>query len=125
MNKIVEFLDVVHTTQHIGSLVDYTTNIFVHSWGVNPTDMILTNVSIINRRAFDPIFSFRGLVLRSNYERLILKLIELKRIHVEEYLDRIRQDVRDKVAANFRSPINNALGDALSNDSDSEDGCCN
>ena len=32
------------------------------------------------------------------------------------------QDVRDNVAANLCAPINNALGVALSNDSDSDDG---
>ena len=35
LNNSVEFLDVVCTTQHIGSRVNYTPNIFVHSWGVN------------------------------------------------------------------------------------------
>ena len=116
----VEFLDVVCTTQHVGSRVDHTPNIFVHSWGVNPTDMI--NVSTITRRAYDPIVSFHGFILRSNHERLRLKRIELKHIRLEEYLARIHQDVRDKVAANARFPVNNALGDALSNDSDSDDG---
>ena len=38
LNTSVEFLDVVRVTQHVGSRVDYTPNIFVHSWGVNPTD---------------------------------------------------------------------------------------
>ena len=40
LNDSVEFLDVVCTTQHIGSRVDYTLIIFVHSWGVKLTDMI-------------------------------------------------------------------------------------
>ena len=39
----------------------------------------------------------------------------------EELLALICQDVRDDVAANVRDPNNNALGDALSNDSDSDD----
>ena len=43
VNKSVEFIDVVRTTQHVGSLVNYTSNISVHSWGVNPTDMFLPN----------------------------------------------------------------------------------
>ena len=64
-------------------------------------------------------------MLRSNHERLILKRIELKRIRVEEYLSRIRQDISDEVAANVRAPVNNALGDALSDDSDSDDGWLN
>ena len=80
LNNSVEFLDVVCTTHHVGSRVDYTPNIFVHSWGVNPTDMIPANVSTITRRAYDPICSFHGSVLRSNHERLRLKRIELKRI---------------------------------------------
>ena len=37
LNNSVEFLDVVRTTQHVGSRVDYTPNIFLHSWGFNPT----------------------------------------------------------------------------------------
>ena len=122
LNDSVEFLDVVRTTQHVGSCVDYTPNIFVHSWGVNPTDIIPANVSTITRRAYDPICYFRGFVLRSNHERLRLKRIELKRIRLKEYFAGICQDVRDKVAANLCVPANNALGDALSNDSDSNDG---
>ena len=98
----VEFLDVVRTTQHVGIRVEYTSNIFVHSWGFNPTDMIPANVSTITRRAYDPICSFHGFVLRSNHNRLRLNRIELKCIRVEEYHARIRQDVRDKVAANAR-----------------------
>ena len=79
------------------------------------------NVSTITQRAYDPIVNYYGFVLRSNHKRLRLKRIELKRIRVEEYLDRIRQDVCDDVADNLRVPINNALGDALPNDSDSDD----
>ena len=122
LNSGVEVLDVVRVTQHVQSRVDYTPNICVHSWGVNPTDMIPTNVSTINRRAYDPIRYFHVFVLRSNHKRLRLKRIELKRIRFEEFLARIRQDVRDDVAANVRTPVNNALGYALSNYSDSDDG---
>ena len=114
----VEFLDIVCVTQHIGSHVDYTPNIFIHSWGVNPTDMIPTNVSIITGRAYYPIGYFHRFILWSNHECLRLKQIELKRIRFGELLARICQDVHDKVAA---SPVNHALGDALSNDSDSDD----
>ena len=60
--------------------------------------------------------------MRSNHERLRLKRIELKRIHFEEVLPRICQAVRDDVVANVCSPNNHALGDALSNDSDFDDG---
>ena len=122
LNDSVEFIGVVPTTQNVRSRVDYTPNIFVHSWGVNLTDMISANVSTITRHAYDPIFSFHGFLLRSNHECLRLKRIELKRIRLDEYLARIRQDVRGDVAANARVPVNNALGDALSNDSDSYDG---
>ena len=83
VNDSVDFLDVVRTTQHVGSRFDYTPNIFVHSWGVNPTDMITTNVSTITRHAYDPIVSLHGFILRSNHERLRLKRIDLKRICVE------------------------------------------
>ena len=83
--------------------------------------MLPPNVSTITRRSYNPIVSFHGFVLRSNHERLRLKRIELKHIHVKEFLARIRQNVSDKVDANVRAPVNNALGDALSNDSDSDD----
>ena len=122
MNDSVEFLDVVCTTQRVRSRVDYTPNIFVHSWGVNPTDIFPPNVSTITRRVYDPIVTFHGFVLQSNHERLRLKCIELKRIFVEEYLAIICQDVHDKFASNVRAPVNNTLGDALSNDSDSDGG---
>ena len=46
----------------------------------------------------------------------------MKRIRFEELLARIRQDVRDDVSANVCSPVNNALGDELSNYFDSGDG---
>ena len=58
LNDSVELLDVVRITQHVGSCVDFTPNIFVHSWGINPTDMIPSNVSTITRRAYDPIRTF-------------------------------------------------------------------
>ena len=122
LNESVEFLNLVRTTQHVRSRVAFSPNIFVHPWVVNPADMITPNVSTIARRAYDPIVSFRGFVLRSNHERLRLKRIELKCIRVEEYLARICQDIRDEVAANLCAPVNNALGDALSNYSDSDDG---
>ena len=122
MKDSVKFLDVVRTTQHIRSRVNYTPNIFVHFWGINPIDMLPPNVSTINRRAYDPIVTFHGFVLWPNHERLRLKRIELKILRVEEYLDRIRQDVSDEVAANVRAPGNNALDYALSNDSNSDDG---
>ena len=122
MTDYAEFLNVVCTTHHVRSRVDYTPNIFVHSWITNPTDMSPPNVYTITWRSYDPIVTFHGFVLRSNHERLRLKRIELKHIRVEEYLARIRQDVSDEVDANVRAPVNNALGDALSNDSDSDDG---
>ena len=84
--------------------------------------MIHANVSTITRRAYDPICYFHGFVLQSNHKRLRLKRIELKHIRFKELLARIRQDVRDDVAANARVPVDNALGDTLSNDSDSDDG---
>ena len=116
LNASVEFLDVVRVTHHVGSRANYTTNIFFHSWGVNPTDMIPANASTITRRAYDHIRSFLGFVLRFNHERLRLKRVELKHIRLEELLARIRQDVRDDVLNNACSPANHALGDASSND---------
>ena len=60
--------------------------------------------------------------MRSNHERLRLKCIESRRIRVEELLNRIPQDICDEVRANFCVPVRNELGDALSDDSDSNDG---
>ena len=84
--------------------------------------MFPPNVYTITRHAYDPHVIFHGFFLQSNHEHLILKRIELNRIFVKEYHARIFQDISDKFAANVRSPVNNALGDALSNDSDSDDG---
>ena len=112
LNTSFKFLDVVCVTHHIGSLVDYTPNIFVHSWGVNPTDTTPPNVSTITRRDHDPIHTFHGFVLRSNHGHLILKRVELKRIRFEESLARIRQYVRDNVINNACYPDNHALCDA-------------
>ena len=122
LNASVEFIDVFRVTQHVGSRVDYTPNIFILSWGVNTTYTIPANVSTVTGCAYDPIRSFHGFVLRSNHERLILKRIELKRIRFKELLARICQDGRDNVADNVCYPVNNALGDALSNDYKSDDG---
>ena len=80
------------------------------------------NVSTITWRAHDTIVTSHGFVLQSNHERLRLKRIELKRIRFKEYLARICQDVSDGVSANVCAPVSNDLGDALSNDSNSDDG---
>ena len=125
LNTSVKFLDVVRATHHVGSRVDYTPNIFVQSWGVNPTDKILPNVSTITWRAHDPIRNFRGFVLQSNQIRLRLKRVELKRIRCEESLARIRKYFLDDVLNNACSPDNHAWGDASSNDSDSNEGWLN
>ena len=125
LHASVEFIDIVCVSHHVGSHVDYTPEIFINSWGVNPTDTITANVSNITRHDYDPICSFHGFVLQSNHEHLRLKRIELKRICFEELLARICQDVRDDVTANVCATVNNYLGDALSNDSDSNDGWIN
>ena len=58
VNNSVEFIAVVRVNHHFGSRVDYTPNMFIHSWGVNPTDTIPSNVSTISRRAYDSIRTF-------------------------------------------------------------------
>ena len=121
VNDSVKFLDVVYTTQHVQIRVDYTPNIFIQSWGVNRINMSPPNVSTITRCAYNLPVTLHGLVLRSNHKILILKRIEFKRIRVEEYLARIRQEISDKVASNVSAPVNNVLGDALSDDSNSDD----
>ena len=104
VNESIAFLDIFCTTQHVGSRVDYTPNIFVHSLGINPTYMFPPNVSTITWLAYDHIVTFHGFVLWSNHERLRLKRIELKLIRVKDYLARIRQDFSDKVADNVIAP---------------------
>ena len=122
VNESVEFLDVARTNQHVRSCVaSWNKNIFVHSWGLYPS-IIPPNFSTITRRAYNLPVTFHGLVLRSNHGRLRLKSIESRRIRVEELLVRIRQYIRDEVRANVRVPVNNVLVDALSDDSDSDDG---
>ena len=118
----IKFLDVVRVTQHVGSCVDYTPHIFIHSWGVNLTDTIPPNLSTFTSRAYDPISNFHGFVLRSNHERLSLKRIDLKHIRFEELLARIKGDVHEDVLHNACYPANHALGDALSIDSESNEG---
>ena len=122
VNESVEFLDVVCTTQQVGSRVDsWTENIFVHYWGPYPT-MIPPNISTITRRAYNLPVTFHGLVLRFNHERLRLKRVEWRLICVKELLTIILQDMCDKVRANVCVAVCNDLGAALSDDSDSDDG---
>ena len=75
---------------------------------------------LLTWRAYDPIRSFHGFVLRSNHKHLRLKLFELKRVRFEELFAIIRQDVHDDDAD---TSVNNVLGYALSNDPHSDDGC--
>ena len=124
LNASVEFIRFDHVTSD-DEVVIYTPNIFVHNWGTNPT-MIYPTVSSITLRAYDPITTQSGLVLRCNNERLRIKRVERKRIGLENHLARIIQDIHDDVSFEYAcSPDNHALGDATSppfNDSDSNDG---
>ena len=74
---------------------------------------------------YNPITTQRGFFFLCNHKHLRLKRAERKHIGLENHLARIRQDIRDDVAANYAcSPVNHALGDATSpssNDSDSND----
>ena len=60
--------------------------------------------------------------MRSNHERLRLKCIESRGIRVEELLAIIFNKFVTRFVPNVRFPVNTALGDALSDDSDSDDG---
>ena len=80
-----------------------TLNLFVHKWGTNP-NMIYPTVSNFTRRAYGPITTQNGFILRCNHKRLRLKRVERKRIALENHLARICQDIRDDVAANYASP---------------------
>ena len=62
--------------------------------------MIYPTVSNITRRVYDPITTQRGLILKYNHKRLRLKMVERKRVALDNYLARICQDMRDDVAVN-------------------------
>ena len=123
LNASVEFICFADITLD-AEVVIHTPSIVVHDWGTYPT-VIYPTVSNFTRRAYDPITTQRGLILRCNHELLRLKIFESKCIALENHLARIRQDIRNDVAANYScSPVNRALGDATppsSNDSDSND----
>ena len=117
LNNSVKFLRLVHVNFD-SEVVIFTPNLFIHDWGTNPT-VIYPTVSNITRRAYNPITTERGFVLRCNHERLILKRVN------ENHFSRIRQDIRVDVLNCACSPANNALDDATSpssNDSESNDG---
>ena len=128
LNGSVEFLHFADVTSDSTKDAVSTRNIFVHEWGYNPT-MIGPTCSNYTCRAYVPITSQKGLCQRYNHERLRLKWVKGKRVALECHLSRVRQDMRDGVAANYTSaPLNNALVDASpanslksssSNDSDS------
>ena len=124
--KFIEFADVTLDTEVVIS----TSNIFVHEWGTNPT-MLWPTVSNFTWRAYVPIKIQKGFCQWCNHERLRLKWVEGKIVALEDHLARVRQYIRDDVAANYDlPPVNNALGDAppanslsssFSNDFDSSD----
>ena len=120
LNNSVKFIRLAHITSDVEVAI-YTPNLFIHDWGTNPT-MIYPTVSNITRRAYDSITTQRGLVLQCNHEHLRLKWVERKCIRLENHLARIRQDILDDVLNNAFPPANHALGDASSNDSDSNGG---
>ena len=76
-----------------------TLQIFLFMIGVQYPTVINPTVSNFTRRAYDPITTQRGLVLRCNHERLRLKRVERKRIGLENHLARICQNICDDVAA--------------------------
>ena len=102
-----------------------TPNISVYEWGTKPT-MLWPTVSNFTQCAYVPITSQKGFRQRCNHERLRLKWVEGKHVALEDNLARVRQDMRDDVAANYAySPVNHGFGDATSpssNDSDFGDG---
>ena len=122
--EFIHFSDVTSDAEVVIS----TPNLFVHKWGNYPT-MLWPTVSNFNPRAYVPITTQKGFRLQCNHERLRLNIFYRKRVALENHIARIRQDVRDDVAANYVcSPVNHALGDASpansprppsSNDSDS------
>ena len=124
LNSSVEFIRFAPIISD-AEVVIYTPILFVHDWGTNPT-MIYPNVSNLTQRAYVPITTQKGFIFRCNHERLILKMVERKRITLENHFSRIRQVIRDDVAANYSCSLSNhALDDTMStssNDSNSGDG---
>ena len=128
LNGSVQFLRFADVTSDSTKDVISTRNILVHEWGNYPT-MIGPTCSNYTCRAYVPITSQKGFCQRCNHERLRLKWVERKIFSLEHHLARVRQDIRDYVAANYTfPPMNNDLGYAspanslrssLSNDSNS------
>ena len=101
----VKLLDVVRTTQQVGSRVaSWTKNLFVHSWVPYPT-MIPPTVSTITRRAYNVPVTPHALVLRANHERFRLKCVEWRRTRHRELLARICQDICDEVRSEWGATL--------------------
>ena len=87
-----------------------TRNIFVHSWGKNPT-MIGPTCSNYSRRAYVPITSQEGFKKRCKHERRRLCFVERERRAFERHRVYLADDISHDVALNFwRRSVNNGLG---------------
>ena len=107
LNGSVEFIRFTNVTSETEVVIS-TPNIFVHEWGTNPT-MIWPTVSNFTRRAYVPISTQKWFCRWCNHERLRLKWVEEKQVSLEDHLTRVRQDMRDDVAAKYASsPVNHA-----------------
>ena len=82
--------------------------------------MILPTVSTITQRAYNVPVTFHGLILRSNYKRLLLKSVESRRIRVEDLLARIRQDIRDDIRNEWGAALSDYSDDGWLDGSDSD-----
>ena len=120
MNTSFEFLNNARETQQVGSRVAYwTKNIFVHSWCTYPT-IIPYTVSIIIRREYNDTVTLHALVLQANHERLRLKCVEWRQTSHIELLANFREDMRDKVCAEFGAALSDDSDDGWNKGSDSD-----
>ena len=105
LNMIVKFLDAAPATQQVWIRVaSWTKKIFVNSWGPYPTIISHTG-STITRRAYNVPVTPHALVLWANHERLRLKRVEWRQTCHRDLLAEIRQDMGDKVCAEFDAAL--------------------
>ena len=96
LNGSVEFIRFADVILESTSNIISNRNVFVHTWGNNPT-LIGPTFSNYTCRAYVPITYQKGFNQRCDHERLRVKWVEQKRVAFERHLVRIRQHMSDDV----------------------------
>ena len=110
LNGSVDCIRYSDVTSDSSSHIISTQNIFIHSWGKNPT-MIGPTCSNYTCRAYVPITFQEGFNKRCEHERRRLLFVERERIAFQRHLGMVRDDMSHYIALNyFVPPVNNALG---------------